>query len=164
MPSWDHSGVDSPSRRAVLATGGVLALSACLPGSDPEPSRPDPDLVLRRRAAADVRELVAAYAAVVAAHPGEATQLEALAAEHEAHVLALAPPAASGTPTAAPPSSAARVVPTTVPAARRWLIGMERSAARRRTRQSLKAGADLARLLAAVAAAETTHAALLERP
>jgi hypothetical protein len=55
-------------------------------------------------------------------------------------------------------------VPSTLPAARRWLAGLERAAAHRRTDQSLRAGADLARLLASVGACETTHAVLLERP
>jgi hypothetical protein len=150
----------------VLATGTLLTLSACLPGADPEPERPDPDLRLRRLAAADARHLVAAYAAVVTAFPqADARQLgtlRALAAEHEAHVTVLAPPTASGEPTTAPTSSAAPVVPSTVRAASRWLAGLERAAAARRTGQSLRAGADLARLLAAVGACETTHAVLLD--
>ena len=147
----------------MLAAGTILTLSACLPGADPDPERPDPDLRLRRRAAADARDLVAAYAAVVTAFPqADAEQLamlRALAAEHEAHVTALAPPAA---PSESPPATpAAPAVPPSMAESLRWLVGRERAAAGRRTRQSLRAGADLARLLAAVGACETTHAVLL---
>lgn len=154
--------MEGPTRRAVLATGGVLALSACLPGAAPEPSRPDPDLVLRRQVAAQVRELAAAYAAVVAAFPGAGDRLAvlaALAAEHEAHAAALAGPRSASPARAPAPGS----VPATLPTARDWLADLERAAARRRTRQSLRAGADLARLLAAVGACESAHAALLDR-
>jgi hypothetical protein len=171
VPACDHAAVqDGPSRRAVLATGGVLTLSACLPGTDREPSRPDPDLLLRRRVASQVRDLVAAYAAVGAAFPqADARQLatlRALAAEHEAHVTALEPPAAAATPSpsespSASPSAAA--VPSSMAEALRWLAGLERAAARRRTRQALRAGPDLARLLAAVGASEATHADELAR-
>jgi hypothetical protein len=151
----------------VLATGTLLTISACLPGADPEPERPDPDLRLRRRAAADVRDLVAAYAAVVTAFPqGGAQQLatlRAFAAEHQAHVGALEgppPTTSSGSPAATPAPPA---VPSSLAASLGWLAGLERAAATRRTRQSLRAGPDLARLLAAVGACETTHAAMLAR-
>jgi hypothetical protein len=154
----------------VLATGGVLALSACLPGADPEPARPDPDLLLRRRVAAQVHELVAAYAAVIAAFPDAGRLLPALAAEHRAHVAALDGPRASTASSASPsPTSSASPrptvgpVPSTPAAALGWLAGLERAAARRRTEQALRAGPDLARLLASVGACETTHALLLER-
>ena len=44
-----------------------------------------------------------------------------------------------------------------------WLADLERAAARRRTTEALRAGPDLARLLAAVGASESAHAALLEQ-
>jgi hypothetical protein len=167
--------VDGPTRRAVLATGGALALAACLPADNPRPPRPDPDLRLRRVVAAEVRVLVAAYAAVAAAVPDAGSarlaRLRSLAAEHEAHVVALEgpPPTASpspspststGTPT---PSAAPPQVPSTPAAAVSWLAGLERAAADRRTGQVLRAGADLGRLLASIAACEATHADLLVR-
>ncbi len=158
--------MDGPTRRAVLATGAVLALSGCLPGGDDAaPAPPDPDLVLRRRAAREVGTLVAAYAAVGAAFPGPATaDLGALAAEHQAHVAALrGPTSPSPRPTTAPSASPTPAVPATLPAARRWLADLERAAARRRTTEALRAGPDLARLLAAVGASESAHAALLEQ-
>jgi hypothetical protein len=161
--------VDGPTRRAVLATGGALALAACLPADEPQPPRPDRDLRLRRAVAGEVRVLVAAYAAVATAFPdagsGRRARLRALAAEHEAHVVALAGPARSTT--APSPSASASVVPPQVPAmpaeAVTWLAGLERAAADRRTDQVLAAGADLARLLASIAACEAAHADLLDR-
>ena len=151
----------------VLATGSVLTLSACLPGADDEPTRPDPDLVLRRRAARQVGELVTSYAAVVTAFPqadaGQLDTLRSLAAEHEAHVAALAGPAPTASPSGTPTAPATPVVPSSRADALRWLAGLDRAAARRRTRQSRQAGPDLARLLAAVGASEATHAAVLGR-
>ena len=168
MPACDHAAVqDGPTRRAVLAAGSVLTLSACLPGADDEPARPDPDLVLRRRAARQVDELVASYAAVVTAFPQAGAQqldtLRSLAAEHEAHATALAGPATAGTPTASATPTATPTAPSSMAESLRWLAGLERAAARLRTRQSLRAGPDLARLLAAVGASEATHAAVLAR-
>jgi hypothetical protein len=80
-------------------------------------------------------------------------------------VVALAGPARSTT--APSPSASASVVPPQVPAtpaeAVTWLAGLERAAADRRTDQVLAAGADLARLLASIAACEAAHADLLDR-
>jgi hypothetical protein len=165
--------VDGPTRRAVLATGGALALAACLPADQPRPPRPDPDLRLRRAVAGEVRVLVAAYAAVAAAVPDAGSarlaRLRALAAEHEAHVVALEGPRPTASPststsTRSPsPSAAPTQVPSTPAAAVTWLAGLERVAADRRTGQVLEAGADLGRLLASIAACEWTHADLLGR-
>ena len=168
--------MDGPTRRAVLATGGALALAACLPAENPQPPRPDPDLRLRRAVAAQVRVLVAAYAAVAAAVPDAGSarlaRLRSLAAEHEAHVVALeGPPPRAASPSPSPststgspsPSAAPPQVPATPAAAVTWLAGLERAAADRRTGQVLKAGADLGRLLASIAACESTHADLLVR-
>ena len=153
---------EAPSRRAVLAATGALALAACLPEENAEPARPDPDLRLRRRAAREVRRLAAAYAAVTAAFPATSAQLGPLAAEHEAHVTALEGPtpvpSISRSPSASP--SAPRVPPTREQAVA-WLAGSERAAARRRAAECLEAGPDLARLLASVGACEAAHAALL---
>jgi hypothetical protein len=164
--------VDGPTRRAVLATGGALVLAACLPAENPHPPRPDPDLRLRRAVALEVRVLVAAYAAVAAAFPDAGSarlaRLRSLAAEHEAHIVALEgpPPTASPSPstrTGSPNPSAPPQVPSTPAAAVTWLAGLERAAAARRTGQVLAAGADLGRLLASIAACEATHADLLGR-
>jgi hypothetical protein len=158
---WDHLAVSS--RRAVLATAGLLTLAGCLPADDESDRRPDPDLRLRRRVAREVRGLVAAYAAVTDAFPATTARLGPLAAEHAAHVAALdGPPSAASSPSAAPsPPSPTPAPPATAEAAVAWLAGLERAAARRRARQCRDAGPDLARLLASVGACEAVHAALL---
>lgn len=158
-----------PSRRALLASAGALALAGCLPTGERRPPRPDPDLQLRARVAADIGGLVLAYAAAADAFPALAGRLAPLAAEHDAHVRALRgpdrTPSAAGSPGTAPSGSSAPA--SRVPADRagtlRWLTGLERQAARRRQRQALRAGPDLARLLASVGACESVHAMLLEQ-
>ncbi len=160
---------EPPSRRSVLAGAGALALTGCLPSVDGTPPRPDPDLRLRTRVATEVRELVSAYAAAAAAFPALEQRLAPLAAEHRAHVAALRgpvadPATAATTPSAPGPTSASPpppVVPTSPAGTLEWLAGLERTAADRRTRQLLRAGPDLARLLASLAACETTHVRLL---
>ena len=156
---------EAPSRRAVLAATGALALTGCLPADTARPSRPDPDLRLRRRVAREVRRLAAGYAAVIAAFPATATQLGPLAAEHQSHVAALEGPARSPSP-AGPPSASPSPTPTpSLPATRvqavAWLATQERAAATRRAAECLEAGPDLARLLASIGACEAVHAALL---
>lgn len=152
------SGVSS--RRAVLATSGLLTVAGCLPADDEPRRRADADLRLRRRVAVEVRDLAAAYAAVRRAVPATAARLDPLAAEHEAHLAALeGPPAPTRSPSF--PSGPATPVPTTAAAAVSWLAGLERAAAARRARQCLGAGPDLARLLASVGACEAAHAELL---
>ena len=140
-------------------------MSACLPADEGPPTPPDPDLRLRRRVAAQVAELGAAYAAATSAHPTLAAALQPLAAEHRAHVAALAGPPQTRSPNGSPSASASSSpqVPETPDATLDWLTGLERQAARRRRTQSLRAGPALARLLASVGACEATHAALLER-
>lgn len=160
---------EAPSRRAVLAATGALALTGCLPADTAGPSRPDPDLRLRRRVAREVRRLAAGYAAVIAAFPATATQLGPLAAEHQSHVAALEGPArspgAAGSPTgprsASPSPTPAPNLPATRVQAVAWLATQERAAATRRAAECLEAGPDLARLLASIGACEAVHAALL---
>ncbi len=154
-----------PSRRAVLASAGALALSGCLGAPvQPEP-QPDPDLRLRRRVAAEVDELVRAYAAATEAFPALTGRLEPLAAEHQAHAAALRGPRTGGSATSGAEGSATPPTGPAVPASRAatvtWLAGLERRAAGRRTRQAAAAGPDLARLLASVGACESVHAVLL---
>jgi hypothetical protein len=150
--------VHAPTRRTVLATGAVLALAGCLPADESAPPPPDPDLVLRRRVAAEVRALVAAYVAATATFPALAARLGPLAAEHDAHVAALDPRPPSTRPSLPVPPE-----PATATATLDRLADLERSAGRRRTSQSLRAGSDLARLLASVGACNAVHAALLGR-
>jgi hypothetical protein len=157
-----------PSRRAVLASAGALALTGCLGATDEPEPRPDPDLRLRERVAAEVDELVRAYAAATQAFPGLTDRLAPLAAEHQAHLTALRGPQPSGSPGAGASGSAtppaAPAVPGSGAATVTWLAGLERRAARRRAHQTATAGPDLARLLASVGACESVHAVLLGGP
>jgi hypothetical protein len=167
-----------PSRRQVLAGAAVAvvtgSVAGCLPDAltdDDEPDEPDPDLLLRARVAAEVRALAAQYAAVITRFPAAAEELEGLAAEHEEHARALLPRrvARTLTPTASPTGTASTSptptpVPTVAPTlreARADLAAAETAASRRRTRQTLRARPESARLLASIAGCEAAHAALL---
>lgn len=159
-----------PSRRAVLAGAGVLALSACTGSTGVVAPRPTRDQRLTARVVAEIRALAALYAAAAARHPGLQASLAPYAAEHRAHLRALTPllftepaPSASGSRTASPSPSPEPVpaVPATAGATRAALVAAERSAARLRRAQCLAAGPELARLLASISASEAVHAALL---
>jgi hypothetical protein len=163
-------------RRAVLAgavalgaTGLTAGLAACSPDRATPPPPPDPDVVLRLKVAAEVRSLLAAYAAVIATHPATGARLRPFAAETRAHDRALSgPPGALATPSPKTARAGSSPTPSPVPAtpagALAWLAGLERAAAVRRRRQLLRAGPDLARLLASIGASEATHAALIAHP
>jgi len=141
------------TRRAVLAAGalaaGLLPLSGCT-GASPAPPGPqpavDPDVALREAAVRRELALLAAYDAALRARPGSAALLRALRAEHAEHLAAL-----GGAP-AAPSPSVAR-------AAGRLsrLRALERTAAAGHGRDALGASRQLASVLAALAAAETSH-------
>jgi hypothetical protein len=165
-----------PSRREVLIGAGVLVASGCARAAVDVAPRPTADQRLAADVAEEIRALAARYAATVRRHPGLGGVLSPLAAEHDAHVRALVAlqPVASPSPSASAAGSAAgsaaaspsvsptaAAVPATPAAARAALVEAERVAAQRRRRQSLRAGAGLARLLASVAACESVHAALL---
>jgi hypothetical protein len=171
-----------PSRRQVIVGAAVAVLTGsvagCLPDAltdDDEPDEPDPDLMLRARVAAEVRALAAQYAAVITRFPAAAEELEGLAAEHEEHARALLPRRVARThaPTAASTASPTGTastsptptpVPTVAPTLREAhvdLAAAETAASRRRTRQTLRARPESARLLASIAGCEAAHAALL---
>src|SRR6185369_5720385 len=98
------------------------------------------------------------------------TALGPLAAEHEAHVGALvallpaptgsAPPSGSASPGGSTSPSASPPPVASSPAeAVAALAAAERTAAGRRRGQAARAGAELARLLASIAACEAVHTA-----
>ena len=60
---------DEPSRRSVLAGGGLLLVAACTGRPRSGPPATLADQRLARRVAAEVPVLAAAYAATIAAHP-----------------------------------------------------------------------------------------------
>jgi hypothetical protein len=163
---------DEPSRRSVLAGGGLLLLSACTGSSTPHSPGLTADQRLAHRVAVEVDELATAYALTIAAHPKLRTALAPLAAEHVAHsaaLVALLPkptstPDATGSPSAStstPSTAPSATVPSTPGAAREALAAAERAAAARRRHQAGAAGPELARLLASIAACEAVHAALV---
>lgn len=154
--------------------GGTPSPAPTPTRATPPPDNSDNDLALRRRVAGEVLALRAAYTAVIGAQSTLRRTVAGLAAEHDAHARALDPGATLPSPvassasmrSASPASATSRVSPVVTLASRpdalRWLAGLERAAATRRTADVLVAGRDLARLLASIAACETTHALLLE--
>ncbi|MGA4839273.1 hypothetical protein [Streptomyces sp. G45] len=157
-PSWPL-----PRRRSLLTGAAGAAGAALLTGCSDSGSaddRPAADARLRARAARDSAVLRATYDAVLAAHAPLAPRLRPLRAEVARHEKALA----EGLPTAAPatgvPSPSASV-PGEERAALRLLAAAERDLAGRRGRQLADAPAELARLLASIAAAGAAHAYLL---
>ncbi|MGA5704760.1 hypothetical protein [Peterkaempfera bronchialis] len=155
--------MQSPTRRALLSAtlgGAALTLTACSDGA-PSPRKaatPDPDVVLRRRAAEATTALIAAYDAALTAHPALAARLHPLRAQLLQHRTAFSttPPTP---PTTAPPTS-----PPTPAATLTALAAAERRTADTRITALPTASPELARLLASVAAAGAVHALLLAQP
>lgn len=181
-PSWSRPG---PRRRSLLtgaaaAAGSTLLLAGCSDsGASGDGRSPDAERV-RARAARDSAGLLRQYDAVLAAHAALAGRLRPLRAEVARHEKAFGgartpattePSGATGAPEASPASAAASgppspsARPVTVPEgekdALRFLATAERELAGRRGKQLLDAPAELARLLASVAAAGAAHAYLL---
>ncbi|MEV0320537.1 hypothetical protein ACIBKX_29735 [Streptomyces sp. NPDC050658] len=171
MPSYPTSSLprSGPRRRTLLtgatATAGAALLAGCSGSgsSGDADERPAAAERLRVRAAKESGVLLGRYDAVLVAHPALAGRLDPLRAEvkrHEAaftkgHRTATPSPSASASPSASPS------VPTDEKAAVRELAEAERELAKRRSSALLDAPAELARLLASVAAAGAAHAYLL---
>ncbi|MFE6161713.1 hypothetical protein ACFQ7F_22695 [Streptomyces sp. NPDC056486] len=173
-PSHARSG---PRRRSLLtgaaAAAGTVLLSGCS-GSDSTDAdeRPSAAARLRAHAARDSGELLGRYDAVLAAHPALAGRLDPLRAEVKRHEKAFAegstppssssaPPAPSGSPATSASPAPKPSVPKDEKDAVRELAEAERDLAKRRGSALLDAPAELARLLASVAAAGAAHAYLL---
>ncbi|MCX2923958.1 hypothetical protein [Streptomyces sp. NEAU-W12] len=168
-----------PRRRSLLAVApaALFAAGCSAAAEDPGPaagSRPPAGERARARAARDSRELAERYDAVIAAHAGLAQRLGPLREDAVRHAKAFeslettagtasAPPE-SPVPTGAGPS-ASPPVPVPVPAKEKdalaGLATAEREIADRRLEALLDAPAELARLLASVAAAGAAHVFLL---
>jgi hypothetical protein len=162
-----------PSRRSVLASTGLLLVAACTGSPTVVVARLTPDQRLARRVANEITILAAAYAATIAAHPTTRAALGPLAAEHDAHVAALVAllPAPTGSPSPSGSASASGSAspiasPPPVAASRAEAVAAlataERTAAARRRGQAGRAGPELARLLASIAACEVVHATLVK--
>ncbi|MGW6061611.1 hypothetical protein [Streptomyces sp. NPDC055189] len=174
MPSYptpSHAR-PGPRRRSLLtgaaasAAGAVLVAGCSDSGSANEDEHSSAAARLRARAAKDSGELLGRYDAVLAAHPSLAGRLDPLRSEVKRHKTALAvgaaPPASpSGSPSASAPSAPGPSVPKDEKDAVRGLAKAERELAKQRGKTLLDAPAELARLLASVAAAGAAHAYLL---
>ncbi|MEU3740890.1 hypothetical protein AB0E78_27980 [Streptomyces sp. NPDC032198] len=169
-PSHARSG---PRRRSLLtgaagATGAVL-LSGCSDSSSTDEDEESSAAArLRARAALDSGELLGHYDAILAAHPSLAGRLDPLRAEVKRHKAVFAEGSAPPSPSASTGSASPSASPSRKPAvpkdekdAVRELAKAERELAKRRGSELLDAPAELARLLASVAAAGAAHAYLL---
>lgn len=161
--------VDHGRRRllALVAAAPVAgaALSAC--AAEPRPksapgarSSLDPDVKLRWRAVRAEEALLALHAATVAAHPDLAAQLAPLTAHHEAHAAALRDD--GPLPFGASSAVGAPDVPGDAAAALAAVAEAEQAAADACVLTCLAAtGAQLAAVLASIAASETGHGVVL---
>ena len=202
-----------PSPQATLSRRGLLrllggsivvglgSLAGCRPDAHPKPSAsphvpPGKDSaaatasrsplasdVVVARVAGDERALIAAYDDAMSAHPGLASRLAALRADHADHLDGLlpgaaaslaaspAPPPLPGTPTtcctastmpgsaltpSGPASSSAALASVTA-----HLASLEHSAAAARVDDLAASPGSLARVLASIGGCEASHEALL---
>lgn len=179
-----------PRRRSLFAVASTaLLVTGCSTGSEkPDATaggRPSSAERVRARAAGDSRKLAERYDAVIAAHAGLAPRLRPLREEVVRHAKAFgstatstaspgaagpqASPGAQGAQGAPSPSGAQRSaspsasVPATEKDALAGLAAAEREIADRRLEELLDAPAELARLLASVAAAGAAHVYLLTK-
>ncbi|KUF20385.1 hypothetical protein [Streptomyces silvensis] len=177
-PSWSRPG---PRRRSLLtgaaaAAGSTLLLAGCSGSDTASDGRSSAEKRVRARAARDSAALLRRYDAVLAAHASLADRLGPLRAEVARHEWAFGggrpsgssakpaspgSPASSGASAEASPSERPVDVPSGRRSALRFLATAERDLADRRGKQLLEAPAELARLLASVAAAGAAHAYLL---
>lgn len=175
MPSYLTAPRSRPGpRRRSLLTGaaGVASaalLAGCTDSAESADERPSAARRVRARAAAESKELLRLYDAVIAAHPSLAGRLGPLRAEVKRHTEAFEDHAGDRA-TAAPsgPASPSASAPTPTPSvsqdpgkAVRALADAERELADRRGDALLDAPAEQGRLLASVAAAGAAHAYLL---
>ncbi|MFH8488987.1 hypothetical protein [Streptomyces longisporoflavus] len=174
MPSYPTPSHARPGpRRRSLLTGaaagaaGAVLLSGCSDSDSADAAeRSSAAARLRARAAGDSKDLLGRYDAVLAAHPALAGRLDPLRAEVKRHAAALAegaapPPSPSGSPSASGSPAPKASVPKDEKDAVRVLAEAERELAKQRGHALLDAPAELARLLASVAAAGAAHAYLL---
>nr|WP_294004371.1 hypothetical protein [Streptomyces sp.] len=156
-------------RSLIVSVASAAVLVGCSTDSDSAGSGGSTSVSarLRARAARDSRGLLRQYDAVLAVHPALAERLRPLRAEVAAHAAAFEEGTASPTATVSPSPTASPSASPTVPAdeksALASLAAAERSLADRRARALLDVPGELARLLAAVAAAGAGHAYLLTK-
>lgn len=152
----DTSGDGQPDagsidRRGFIAgaVAGALALAGCTSGP-PTAADTGTDRV-RAQVAADEASLIAQYATTIAALPQLAASLQPIMQEHQAHLAAMGARATeSATPAGRPPGSPDQALAA--------LADAERAAAQQRREACVASGdAELARILALIAASEAAH-------
>lgn len=164
-----------PRRRAVRAALVLPAaagiLGGCSDGTRHEGTSAkgspsvDAGVALRGRAARDSAALLARYDATIAGHPDLARRLRPLRAEVALHAEAFgatAPASPTASPSAGPSPSVSPSVPARPAEALSALVAAERALADARVAALQDAPAELARLLASVAACGAGHVLLLK--
>ena len=137
---------------AVAVLGPIGFLAACSSSGDPEPPASSSlPATVATAVAAQEQQLVALYAAVIAAYPDLAEPLQEISAQHAAHAATLDPDSTPASPsTVELPETAAEAVVA--------LASAERRAMRQRIDACVEAtDAGLARTLAFIAASEGSH-------
>jgi hypothetical protein len=155
----------TPRRRSVLAAAAMTVplLAAGCKGVRAlgTPPTPLPDVAVLNHAITAEKLMIARYHAAVSGSPAQAGLLDALLAQHQAHLARLTSrlidPGATGR--ARPPSPAA-----TPASAIDALRAAEEDAADALVRHLTEVSPSLAQLLASIAASEASHALLLGSP
>ncbi|MFD8895360.1 MULTISPECIES: hypothetical protein [unclassified Streptomyces] len=175
MPWTLPSRPSRPSRRSLLAGAAGAAGAGLLTGCSLDRAT-DAALTIplerrmRETAVRDSTRLLERYDTTAAAHPALAARLAPLRAAVAAHAAALSPtpsdrpspaPSRSGGTGAAAPAASGEPVPPKPEEALTALADAERSLSESRTIDLAGAPAELARLLASVAACGAVHAYLL---
>lgn len=175
-----------PTRRLVLVggAGGTLTALAAMAGCSHAASVPlepsdaisrrhgtgptDPDRAVRRTVAIGTMVLITRYHATAARYPALRTRLARLVADHRVHLSVLTGVSSGTDRTGRPSSSSARLaasgirIPPSPGAAVAALAGAESDAAGYRSELvGTVSSASFAALLAAIAASQSTHGALL---
>ncbi|MFE4675905.1 MULTISPECIES: hypothetical protein [unclassified Streptomyces] len=155
-----------PRRRSLLASvTGAALLTGCSDAEDPASDgargarSASATQRIKARAARDSGDLLDRYEAALAAHPALAARLGPLRDEVARHAKSFGAPARPAAPASPSPSASPASEKDTVSA----LAKAERDLADRRAAALVEAPAELARLLASVAAAGAGHAYLLTK-
>lgn len=157
-----------PRRRSLLASvTGAALLTGCSDAEDPASDgargarSASATQRIKARAARDSGDLLDRYEAALAAHPALAARLGPLRDEVARHAKSFGAPARPAAPASPSPS------PSASPASEKDTVSAlakaERELADRRAAALVEAPAELARLLASVAAAGAGHAYLLTK-
>ncbi|MFE5991463.1 MULTISPECIES: hypothetical protein [unclassified Streptomyces] len=159
-----------PRRRSLLASvTGAALLTGCSDAEDPASDgargarSASATQRIKARAARDSGDLLDRYEAALAAHPALAARLGPLRDEVARHAKSFGAPARPAAPASPSPSASPSASPASEKDTVSALAKAERDLADRRAAALVEAPAELARLLASVAAAGAGHAYLLTK-